>query len=299
MARKPLFDDYIFVDFSAASAPKLAKDSIWLAHGSGAGGRLRVRDLQNISTRRALEAELRGRLAELVAAGRRVLIGFDFPYAYPEGTATALRLDADPRGDWHAVWTALAGRIEDDARNRNNRFAVASALNAAAGHGHGPFWGCPPKQRTPHLRSTRKPAGACWRYVEQRLHSIGRRPQESFKLLGAGSVGSQTMLGIPILLRLYHDASLAAVSLTWPFEWTDASTRSNDRRPLVVHAEIWPGAIALDGSLHAVRDAAQLLTLLRWAAKCDRQGDLAVALNAPLHGRPAVRREEGWILGVT
>jgi precorrin-8X/cobalt-precorrin-8 methylmutase len=297
--RDLLFDDYIFVDFSAASAPKLGTDSIWLAHGSGAGGRLRVRDLQNISTRRALEANLRGRLTELVAAGRRLLLGLDFPYAYPEGAASALRFGPDPRGDWHAIWTALAGRVEDDARNRNSRFAVASTLNAAVGRGHGPFWGCPPKQRTSHLRSTRKPAAAVWRYVEQRLRATGRHPQESFKLLGAGSVGSQTMLGIPLLFRLLNDDALAAHSVVWPFEWSDDLSRSNHRRPLIVHAEIWPGAVELDRSLHSVRDAAQLLTLLRWATTRDRRGDLAVALNAPLRERPAVRREEGWILGVT
>jgi precorrin-8X/cobalt-precorrin-8 methylmutase len=299
VAPEPFFDDYIFVDFSAASAPTLGNDSIWIAHGSRADGRLRIGRPQNIATRRMVEADVRDRLTESVQARRRVLIGFDFPYAYPEGTATALRLDEDPRGDWHAIWAALAGKISDDSRNLNNRFDVASSLNAAAGPGHGPFWGCPPKARTPHLRPTRRPAAACWRYVEQRLRAAGRHPQESFKLLGAGSVGSQTMLGIPIVHRLSHDALLAPHSLVWPFEWNEEHAPSSDRRPLIVHAEIWPGAVELNASLHHVRDAAQVLTVLRWVATQDRSGELGAILDQPLRERPAVRREEGWILGVT
>lgn len=294
----PRFDDYLFIDFSAAGTRKTGKDSIWLAHGRWSARRLHVNELSNVATRRELETAVRARLAQLVTDGRRALIGFDFPYAYPEGTAGAFRVEDDPGRAWHCIWAALAERIEDDERNRSNRFEVASALNAACGRGVGPFWGCPVAKRTPHLQSTRTPAGACWRYVEARLRRAGKRPQESFKLLGAGSVGSQALLGIPILYRLFHDAALAPHSVVWPFEWSEELSRDRDRRPLILHAEIWPGAVELDASLHATRDAAQVLTLLQWAAKQDERGELNALLDQPLREVPAVRREEGWILGV-
>jgi hypothetical protein len=61
------------------------------------------------------------------AVRERALVGFDFPYSYPAGFADALGLDGSP---WSAIWRYLDQRIEDDARNANNRFQVADEINA-------------------------------------------------------------------------------------------------------------------------------------------------------------------------
>ena len=58
--------------------------------------------------------------------GRRLLIGFDFPFGYPAGTAARLGL----RGlAWRNLWQTLEDRIADGKDNRNNRFDVAESLN--------------------------------------------------------------------------------------------------------------------------------------------------------------------------
>jgi hypothetical protein len=85
--------------------------------------------------------------------GRKVLVGFDFPYGYPAGFCHALSLPSGPH-EWLQIWNELANKVVDRPDNTNNRFAVASALNAIAGNSRsGPFWGCPVKTTFSSLQS--------------------------------------------------------------------------------------------------------------------------------------------------
>ena len=266
-----LFDAYVAVDWSAATGPKQGRDSIWLClHG---------REPANPRTRHEATERVRALLRELVADGRRVLVGFDFPYGYPRGFADAVAPGAGP--PWRRVWDELARLVSDDARNRSNRFDVAAELNARLG---GPqFWGWP------HAALPgRKPAApplAEFRANELALRAGRRWPKSVWQLSGAGSVGSQAILGIPRVRALRDDPELAALSAVWPFERADTQ---------VVHAEIWPGVISARG-LHAVRDADQVASLVAWWAELDAAGALAPLLEQPADD--AVRLEEGWILG--
>lgn len=84
-----LFDSYIAVDWSASNQPTSGQDSIWSCTGGGVG---ESRQTINHRTRRAAETWLLDWLTAAVTAGRRVLLGFDFPYGYPAGFAAALKL---------------------------------------------------------------------------------------------------------------------------------------------------------------------------------------------------------------
>ena len=116
------------VDWSAANAPNRGKDSIWL--GLTVRGRhgLRLTHLENPATR----ANATERIIQLAAInlhrGRRILIGFDFPFGFPAGTARALGKRGLP---WRNLWQELDDRLVDHDDNRNNRFDVAEGLNAA------------------------------------------------------------------------------------------------------------------------------------------------------------------------
>lgn len=290
-----LFDSYLIVDWSAASRPKLGADSIWIGRGEGAA------TAENVATRAAAHASVRARLLTEMARGRRVLAGFDFPYGYPRGFAASLGIDhALP--PWLAVWRELGRRIEDDTGNRNNRFAVASALNRAVGPGPGPFWMRPEPAGTPAL-GLRNPGFPYpsrngflreWRETELSLRRTGRYPQSSWKLSGAGSVGSQALVGIPVVRALREDPELAAVSRVWPFE-ADFREIASPNGPRVVHAEIWPGVVDVRPGPGEVRDAAQVRALVAEFARRDDAGTLA-ALFAP-ETAPSAASEEGWILG--
>ncbi|MDQ2807152.1 MAG: hypothetical protein M3Z04_09625 [Chloroflexota bacterium] len=332
-ADRRLFDVYLAVDWSARSLPSPARpsaDALWVGEALAAAPHESQESYWR--TRAACVAHVRARLLTHVAAGRRVLIGCDFPYGYPAGTAaalaggTALSGDTAPSyaggaaalsGDtapsyadgaaWRWMWGWLAARIMDDAANGNNRFAVAAAANACAGGSPpGPFWGCPPAQAGPHLTptspsypyATAGPTLARLRTVEQRL----RGTQPCWKLLGTGSVGGQALLGIPRVAAWRADPALAAVSRIWPFETGFTASPTSGPGPAVIHAEIWPGIVpdALDPTM-PIRDQAQVRAVVRWLAARDMAGTLGDLFAPPPDLSPDLRAaclaEEGWLLG--
>lgn len=291
-----LFDRYVTVDWSASSRPKRGKDSIWIA-ALGQDGSVST---MNPATRRAAEIAVCNILRQAVEDHHRVLIGFDFPYAYPRGFASALGLGGTP---WSAIWAHLADRIEDDERNRNNRFEVADEINSQLEHPV--FWGCPHGTRFEHLSpkkdrviygraSERRPQGLDeWREVEAVLHARGRHPQATWKLNGNGSVGGQSLTGIPVLARLRNDPALASVSSVWPFEVGIPDCPAGD--PAVVHAEIWPSLRTIPPVAGQVKDESQVIFLAEEYRSRDRAGTLSSMFSA---ASSSVALEEGWILGV-
>lgn len=274
-----LFDDYVAVDWSASSVPKRGKDSIWIC-ASGT-------DPVNPATRAEATAQVRAILRRAVADGRRVLVGFDFPYGYPAGFADlAAPGDGPP---WRRIWDLLTARIEDDDRNASNHFEVAAELNRTTG-GAGPFWGCPASRRQSGLTSRRTCAFPYAGLSE--LREVDRRTrgvQSVWKLYGAGSVGSQALVGIPRVASLRDDGALVDVSRVWPFEtgFTLPSAR-------VVHVEIWPGLAPV--AHHEVRDAGQVMGVVTRWSELDAAGALA-PLFAPARPAAVAVAEEGWILG--
>jgi precorrin-8X/cobalt-precorrin-8 methylmutase len=292
------FDRYVIVDWSASGIPRRGRDSIWVASLGAVGDPV----TWNPATRTAAHAAIRGHLVDAVRRGERVLIGFDFPYAYPRGFARALGLAGEP---WRAVWDELERLIRDDAPrpNASNRFAVASELNQRLiAHA---YWGRPAKQPHQHLSMRRdvvryrlegEEAGlAEWRDVERCLHAEKRYPQSAWKLLGAGSVGSQALTGIPVVSRLRADPDLRAVSRVWPFEVAVPSLAPGAAG--IVHAEIWPSQPPTPDLPGRVRDEAQVMALAGRFRDQDRDGTLADLFAAARASDAS--HEEGWILGVT
>jgi len=200
--------------------------------------------------------------------------------------------------------------VVDGPNNANNRFDVASGLNHRLGDAPGPFWGCPPSAARPAVAPTkgafpyvsrRGPVLAEYRTTEMRLKARGKPLSSVWKLFTQPTVGSQALLGIPRLHELRFDDALADASLVWPFETGFAEAPGGDRGPLILHCEIWPNAIAIEDALRGIRDAAQMLSLVRWAARLDRDGRLASLLASPAgltaEDRRVCEAEEGWILG--
>ncbi len=283
-----MFDVIIIVDWSANATPKRGADSIWSYE-------LHDEPAQPINHRTRLEARdhLVARLGH--HAGRRVLLGFDFPLGYPAGFAAAAGFSG---AAWQAIWQHLADRITDTPRNRNNRWEVASDLNRRLDHHR--FWGSPPSRAGEHL-PTHKPLNlAADRAAEQRLRSLGLRPFSPWQLLGAGSVGSQSLTGIPVAHHLRHHPALAARTLVWPFETGLTDEPGGDRDDAIVVAEVWPSAIDFRHVVHDVKDARQVMALAHHFGDLQRAGLLGAAFRPLLdpsieHG---VVTEEGWVLGL-
>ena len=292
-----LFERIVIVDWSASSSPTTGADSVWIAVADAD----RI-ELSNPPTRRVALAEI----AAAVDSVGPTLIGVDFSLGFPRGTAAALGLVGRP---WRAMWELLGSEITDDDRNRNNRFAVASGLNADMADmadmaalteiGAGPFWGCPPAQRTEYLTST-KPARAAawppeWRHVEVRLKDEGLRPFSGWQLLGAGAVGSQSLVGIAALERLRWD--LGERLCVWPFDTGLAAPTDAD----VVVAEVWPSRWPVAVPFDMVKDAAQVQVTAQRLVDMNTEGTLGTffAPLVELSQLDDVLSEEGWVLGVT
>ncbi len=138
-----LFDEYLFVDWSAANgaqSPQPRADAVWIGE-LVPGGKCQLETYHR--TRESGVSHVARVLQDGVADQRRVLVGFDFPYGYPDGFSIALDLPSG-RHSWWMVWAELAHRVRDTSNNENNRFTAAGELNAIIGNGQGgPFWGAP------------------------------------------------------------------------------------------------------------------------------------------------------------
>jgi precorrin-8X/cobalt-precorrin-8 methylmutase len=247
-------------------------------------------------------------LLEHTRNDRRVFVGFDFCFGYPGGYAAALGLrgDAPP---WRLLWDELSHLICDTSTNENNRFAVANELNMRCGGATpGPFWGHPVgvylrniPQTSPTFPYQLSSGAALARF--RRTEQWARGVQPAWKLYGSGSVGGQTLLGIPAVSRLRDDPTLASISQVWPFETGFTATPTPDAGSCIICAEIYPGLLpkdVIDQTL-PIRDQAQVRAMVRWLADLDAAGNLGKFFAVPDGLLPEAQtlcvREEGWILG--
>lgn len=303
-----LFDAYLAIDWSSRNAPsprKGSKDAIWLgeAHFEN-DGLLTVHDRYE-RTRKACIDHLIERLRYYKNESARVFVGFDFAYGYPKGYATALGFGGSLGQAWRYIWDELAHLIVDEPDNKNNRFEVAATLNARCeGIVEGPMWGCPVGKISPHLKCTapHKTATNTVSLEEYRVTDARNKGAQSvWKLFYTGSVGGQSLVGIPAVRSLRDHPDLAAFSRVWPFETGFTPTPTPSQGAFILHAEIWPGVIGdpvLDGR---IRDQAQVRGIVEWLAKLDSAGELGTFFDSPdglsVDAEKGCVEEEGWIIG--
>lgn len=293
-----LFQNYVMVDWSAAAKPATGADSIWIGvHRRDVRLQLRF-EASNPATRAEALKTLTGLLQDFARRGDRTLVGFDFPLGYPVGTAAALKLSG--AAPWAAMHAFLAKEVKDRPDNGNNRFQVAAMMNRLISGGPFPFWGCPPRDVLTTLQSKKtRPHGDGDLPEHRHAEAKAKGASPVWKLYTAGSVGSQALVGIPVVQKLkaaFPDARI------WPFEtgWTALDRAALDGTGIVL-AEIYPSLVRATPATGEVKDLAQVRAIGEHFAALDDAGRLAAAF-APARGTDpavieAVSREEGWILG--
>ncbi|MCR9124538.1 MAG: molybdopterin-binding protein [Rhodobacteraceae bacterium] len=266
------FDRVVAVDWSGGNdrGPVPKRDAIWIceARGGVAGTPAYMRN------RQVAEAWLTQAIDDALTAGETIMIGLDFPFGYPAGFARALTGDADPL----ALWAWYAERVED-APQANNRFDLAGRINRALGDGRGPFWGNGLPGRDIEGLPRRK-TGYANPFAERRaVENLAKGSFTCWQMAGAGAVGGQVFMGLPVLERLRR--RFAGRVAVWPFE-----------RPglPVALVEIWPSLNMPQVPEGWIRDAWQVHCVAGWLSglPADRLGAL-LDVDAP---------DEGWILGV-
>jgi len=274
------FDTILVADWSAGKRrPKRpSKDAIWL----GIAREGVALDPVYCRSRQEAEARISKLIDREMAAGRRLLATFDFPFGYPQGTARRITGRDDPC----ALWAWLAARITDTEDGSNNRYTVAEEMNRHF-EGPGPFWGKPNDLDWPDVPYRK--AGILFDQVAEHraCDLVAKAASSCFQLAFPPTVGGQVLMGLPMLHRLRQRVGVAV----WPFEsWQDAP---------VVLAEIWPGlvepavkAAMSDAAADRIRDCEQVRLLSRALSRMP-----ADRLSAMMSDLPAAATEEAWILG--
>ncbi|MEM7731283.1 MAG: gephyrin-like molybdotransferase Glp [Pseudomonadota bacterium] len=267
------FDTVAIVDWSSGNdtGARPRKDAIWMGinrHGQ-------AEEPVYLRNRAVAEEAIAALIEDCLRAGRRLFLGFDFPFGYPRGFAHALTGSNNP----FALWSWLEARMEDEPKS-NNRFDLAAKINRMF-PGTGPFWFNGLQRDIDGL--PRKDARKGHGMQELRLsESHSKGTFSCWQLGGAGAVGGQVLTGLPVLERLRRRFS-GRVSV-WPFEALEAP---------VVFVEIWPGlinqAVKAAEAQGGIRDAHQVQLLSLAVSRLpDARLEAMLDVDAP---------EEGWIMG--
>jgi len=292
-----LFEAYLMVDWSAASRPTTGADSIWIGVLKKNVRFQLAFEAHNTPTRAEAYALLERLLSDLQRRGERVLVGFDFPLGFPQGTAAALKLEGAP---WSATLNFVAAEMRDKADNTNNRFQLAAKMNRLMTGEAFPFWGCPAKDAQTTLALKRpRDHGPNDLPEYRRAETTIRGPSPIWKMYYQGSVGGQALTGMPIAHRL--KGKFGDALKIWPFEtgWKTLSPADLDGVSAVA-CEIYPSMFAAKATGASPKDAEQVRATAQHFAALDEKGRLAPAFG-PARGQEAlseiVTQEEGWILG--
>lgn len=293
--RKPtaVFDRVMMVDWSSTAKPTSAfkrEDALWLAE---AGRHARLPD--HHQTRHALFEDLCARISSALDTGQKTLIGFDFAFGYPAGFAAALGTDRA------GLWAQLDTGFGPDLRNDGAKGAVVSTWCDRLGPSR--FWVVKEGATFPGVPGSKgrgpEPRFDLNRACETKgLAATGA--QTVFRLTGPGSVGAQSLVGIPYLARL--KARFGQALAIWPF---DSGWGVPDAQ--IVVAEIYPSLLKpvyrQDAGHRApwAFDAMQVDLLAEAFTKADQAGALRGMFDRPTcvtadQARISVT-EEGWILG--
>ncbi|WP_342078033.1 gephyrin-like molybdotransferase Glp [Yoonia sp. SS1-5] len=267
------FDTFLIVDWSGGNDRGLApkKDAIW----AGVARKGKAEEPVYLRNRQVAEEWITAFLSDERKAKRRVMAGFDFAFGYPAGFGKVLTGSDDP----FAIWDWFADRVEDSPK-ANNRFDLAGEINAMF-PGAGPFWGNGLKRdikRLPRKGNSRRGHGMPEKRAAEEM-AKGAFPV--WQLAGAGAVGSQVIMGLPMLSRLRK----AFDAFVWPFE-----PLSGD----IALVEVWPSllskVIAVTQPDDRIKDAHQVFTLAQ-ALSALSPAELQNLLDVPITA-------EGSILGL-
>ncbi len=290
-----MFDNYLMVDWSASmDLNNTGENSIWLAWVKK-NEQIKFFNPRNRSE--ALEE-----ITELLNVSGRTIVGFDFPFGYPADSYSNFGFD-----NWCKLWEFIHDEIMDEG-NERNRFEVAGKINNTCfgnlfennNEHHGPFWGHPNPNNnrfeglpfnTQEYYNINLKADKTLPEQFRTIEKLTKGAKSVWQLYGSGSVGSQVLLGIPVVNILRKNFNCAI----WPFESIDDR---NKHVIVEIYPSIWKSKEEDKRNLGLVKDAGQVKTVVEQIFCHDRDDSLQDLFNAPNSYGENITEKEGWILGV-
>ncbi|WP_067619881.1 hypothetical protein [Alicyclobacillus acidiphilus] len=319
------FDVYAFADYSGSSSPAGQRQHIVFAMKQRDGGLTVVRRL----TRAELWIETCNMLIHAEQEGRRAILGFDHSYSFPRGLfdhvahrpwtswrellnclAQPTPAAPHPLGDpltkrqieqlrtRCAAHPAAAHALDDVLRRMDNtvhpRTWAASVNHWFRAVGitlEGPFWGTnwSIQERTPDFPfSVEMPE----KRLVERLCQVkrGKSMKPIYQLGGQGSVGQQSLFGIPYVHALLEFCDRLGIPLfCWPYDGWDPPSYAH------VLVEVYPTLYN-----HGPRtDEGDAVACVEWMEKQDHSGGIPFAPDPGLsEDECRLARLEGWVIGV-
>lgn len=289
----PLFQSYLFADYSGAADSRAQMQAIKAAYAEADGAHQMI---EKPLTRDGLVSETLRYLRTATAAGKRTCFGFDHQLSLPAGFLQEIGLSGM---SWRQVVHALV-----------------------VGHGLPPFqhpstyacefndW-CISKGQQPYFYSATKaarygipktnPRAGCvdtiFRLTECCEGVFSRGKPKPFNRVGDnGTVGGQTIMGLIKLLELLHACEREGIPVKcWPFDGLAINS------PVYANAHVliepYPAAVRPIGV--AYTDVNDAIAAVRFVQQFDQEGNLADLLD--LRGLADVHKDivliEGWIAG--
>ena len=283
-----IFDVYIAIDFSGSQSLHSQKQHIAYAEMDS---NVQKPIVDTGYSRLSVIEYLLERLKYYNEKQKRVLLGFDFSYSFPKGFWSTL---TNTDETWEVMLRGMAEGLKDippiiEEPGSNARKWAETAneiIIRKLKTNYGPFWG-------PNFIQSKDPKFFVhqalpfseYRLVEQNV----TRCKPIFKIGGHGTVGLQSLCGIPLLHSLKSRCLTENISLhSWPFDGWDILEGN-----MLVE---WYPAIYNTGKKSDIDDAK---VCVEWARSMDNQGLLKPYFHPILSEKGKIQaRFEGWILGV-
>lgn len=289
----PLFDCYMFADYSGAADLKGQKKAIKLAYAEAKADH-RVAD--ESLTRDRLVVETLKRLRIATAEGKRLCFGFDHQFGIPFGLLEEMGI-ADL--NWREVLDAIveghgvpalkhpstyARMFNDWCSSRGKRPYFYSATKAS-------LYGIPGTDpRTGEVETVIRLTERC-----ESMFGSGK-PKPYNRVGDNGTVGGQTIMGLIKLREILATCHTDGIPLKcWPFDGLDIDGSAYAGSHVLI--EPYPAAVRSPGVAYTdVNDAIACVQLIQ---RFDQAGKLVALLNlkslSEAHAK--IVRVEGWIAG--
>ena len=289
----PLFQSYIFADYSGAADLKGQKKSIKLAYAEASA---ECQLAEESLTRDTLVTKIVGYLRTATAECKRICFGFDHQFGVPFGLLNEIGI---AELSWREMLDALVEGHGVPALQHPSTYA-RQFNEWCLGRGKPPYFYSATKASLYNIPNSDPRKGeveTVTRLTERCGCIFGSGNPKPFNRVGDnGSVGGQTLMGLIKLRELLEICKIEGIPVKcWPFDGIDISSSSYAGSHVLL--EPYPAAVRSPGvSRTDANDASACVQLIQRFDQVGKLVDL-IDLSCLSDTHKDIVLVEGWIVG--